>query len=266
MDDLPRENVFGHAKKVRLLQAALLRLRQKRGSISVLDVGCGNGAAVTRHLGAVADRVLGIDVHDPSIDYAKAHFERGGLHFSKTPIEGVAGIYDAIIFADVLEHVRSPDTFLSVARRLLGPDGIVLVTIPNGYGPFEWESAFSRVPYVGSPSLRLTDTIVAVLNKFIFRGAWSRVVSDASVPYNDESGHVQFFARRAFLRLAAENGLAVVRAWNLSFLSGPYTNYLWAPSKIFCQLNVWIADRLPSSVVSAWLFELRPVEAVQQPR
>jgi len=261
MDDLPRENVFGHTKKARLLQAALARLRQDRGPISVLDVGCGNGAALTRHLGAVADRVLGIDVHDQSIDYAKVHFERDGLHFSKTPIESVVGIYDAIIFADVLEHVRSPETFLSAARRLLAPDGLVLVTIPNGYGPFEWESAFSRVPYLGAASLWAADTIVAVLNKFVIRGAWSRVVADGRLPYNDDSGHIQFFTRRRFVRIAAANGFVVASRASLSFLSGPYTNYFFAPSQAFCRVNNRAADVLPADVASAWFFELRAAAA-----
>jgi SAM-dependent methyltransferase len=261
MDDVPRENVFGHAKKVRLLQSALARLRAAHGSISVLDVGCGNGAAVTRHLSAVADRVLGIDMHDPSIKWAKDRFEREGLRFSNTPIEEVTGTYDAIVFADVLEHVRSPQAFLNAARRLLTPGGRVLVTIPNGYGPFEWESAFSRVPCLGPASLWTADAAVAVLNKFVFRGAWSRVVADARVPYNDESGHIQFFTRRRFLELAAANGFTVASRANLSFMSGPYTNYFLAPSEFFCRVNNRAADLLPASMASAWFFEFRPAEA-----
>jgi len=263
MDDGPRENVFGHVKKVRLMQAALARLRTARGSISVLDVGCGNGAAVTRHLSAVADRVLGIDMHDPSIKWAKDRFEREGLRFSNTPLEEVSGTYDAIVFADVLEHLPAPQAFLNAARRLLARDGLVLVTIPNGYGPFEWESALSRLPYLGAASLWAADTTVAVLNKFVFRGAWSRVVADARVPYNDDSGHIQFFTRRRFLELVAANGFTVASRANLSFLSGPYTNYFLAPSKIFCRVNNRAADLLPADLVSAWFFELR--RAAEEP-
>jgi SAM-dependent methyltransferase len=257
LHDGPRENVFGHAKKLELIQAALAGLRKSRGFVSVLDVGCGNGTALTRHVALVADAVLGIDLHEPSIKYAQQHLERPGLRFSNTPIERVDGVYDAVIFSDVLEHVPTPDAFLALARRLVTPDGRVLVTIPNGYGPFEWESAFSRLPFLGHASIRLTDTVVAVLNKFVFRDRWASVVADPSIPYNDDSGHVQFFTRRRFLRIVETAGFKVGDAHNLSFLCGPYTNYFMAPSERFCRANTWLADRLPAGAVSAWFFELR---------
>ncbi len=41
------------------------------------------------------------------------------------------GGYDAIVCADVLEHLRFPDRILDAARRLLKPDGQVLISIPN---------------------------------------------------------------------------------------------------------------------------------------
>jgi SAM-dependent methyltransferase len=251
-----RENVFGHVKKVRLLQAALARLRQSRLSLSVLDVGCGNGSAVTRHIASLSDDVSGIDFHDPSVQYARDHFGRPGLRFSNTPIERVAGRYDAIIFTDFLEHVDAPEMFLATARRLLKPDGRVLVTIPNGYGPFEWESGLKRLPYLGHVSFWLIRAVVAVLNRFIVRGAWSGVAADPNMPYNHESGHVQFFARKRFLALVASNGFTVASARNLSFLSGPYTDHLLAPSAWFCRLNNWVADTLPARAASAWFFEL----------
>jgi 2-polyprenyl-3-methyl-5-hydroxy-6-metoxy-1,4-benzoquinol methylase len=253
-----RENVFGHVKKVMLIQAALERLRESRPSLSVLDVGCGNGSAVTHHIVTQSDIGLGIDLHEDSIQYAQANFGRAGLRFSNIPIERVTDSYDAIVFADVLEHVSSPEALLTTARRLLRPNGRVLVTVPNGYGPFEWESALSRLPWVGRVSIRLTDTIVAVLNRFIVKGAWSRVVPDRSVPYNDDSGHIQFFARTRFLDLVKASGFTVVSARNLSLLSGPYTNYFMAPSEQFCRFNNWLADRLPARVASAWFFELKP--------
>ena len=252
-----RENVFGHVKKVRLLQATLAQLRQSRPSLSVLDVGCGNGSAVTRHVAALSDDVWGIDLHEPSLQYAQDHFGRSGLRFSNTPIERITGRYDAIILADILEHVPSPEAFLAVARRLLKPNGRVLVTVPNGYGPFEWESALSRLPYVGRASIWLTRAVVAVLNRFIVRDAWSRVAADSSVPYNHASGHIQFFTRKRFLDLVEANGFAVASARKLSVMCGPYTDRFMAPSAQFCRLNNWMADRLPACMASAWFFELR---------
>ncbi len=261
---LLRENVYGHKKKVGLLRDVLERLRPAApGPLRVLDVGCGNGSAVTQFLAVDHAQVLGIDRHQPSIAYARQHFGSDAVQFREQLAEDLLqenARFDAIVFADVLEHVDSPRLLLDCARRLLNPGGRVLVTIPNGHGPFELESALSRT-WLGNKLLRIVDLGVAVLNKFIFRGAWTRVVeATADVPYNHESGHVQFFTRRAFRRVAREAGFDVVEARNLSWFCGPYTNFVFAPSQLFCRWNTAIADHLPAFLASAWFFELRPIE------
>ena len=45
---------------------------------------------------------------------------------------GIApGAYDAILFLDVLEHLRDPDGVLRAARDWLRPGGRVLCSLPN---------------------------------------------------------------------------------------------------------------------------------------
>ncbi|HKC13111.1 MAG TPA: methyltransferase domain-containing protein [Vicinamibacteria bacterium] len=265
---LPRENVFGHAKKARLVLAALGRLRAERGrGLEVLDVGCGNGEALTRFLGTGGDRVLGIDTHGPSIEYATRNFGTASLEFRQQAAESLLGegrSFDAILFADVLEHLGEPAPVLEAGARLLRPDGRVLVSVPNGYGPFEIESWLSRLPLLGRASLWAVDHLVALLNRFVFPGAWTEVVTPGDLPYNEDSGHVQFYTRSRLLALARRAGLDVVGATGLSWLSGPYTNYLFAPVRRFCDLNARLADLLPPFMLSAWFFEFghaRPTPA-----
>jgi SAM-dependent methyltransferase len=256
---LPRENVFGHARKARLVLAALGRLREERGrSLDVLDVGCGNGGALTRFLGTGGDRVLGIDTHGPSIEYASRNFGTTSLEFRQQAAESLlieGRSFDAILFADVLEHLPEPAPVLEAGARLLRPRGRVLVSVPNGYGPFEIESWLSRLPLLGRASLWAIDHLVALLNRFVFPGAWTEVVTPGDVPYNEDSGHVQFYTRGRFLALARGAGLDLVRGTGVSWLSGPYTNYLFAPVRRFCDLNARLADFLPPFMLSAWFFE-----------
>jgi 2-polyprenyl-3-methyl-5-hydroxy-6-metoxy-1,4-benzoquinol methylase len=264
--ELPPENVYGHTKKVVLLLAALDRLRlQLQRGLHILDVGCGNGGAVTRHIADPADQVIGIDCHEPSIDYARREFGRPGLNFRVGTVEALSeqdGRFDAIVMTDLLEHVWHPDALLRTVRACLAQEGRLLVSIPNGYGSYEIESSLSRVPLLGPASLRAVDLGVAILNKAVFVDAWTRVVDADAKPYNHESGHVNFFSRRRFLTLATDSGFVVVDERALSFMSGPYTNYLFAPSRTFCRLNTEIADRLPLSATSAWFFELALTGAV----
>ncbi len=256
---LPRENVFGHAKKTRLVLAALGRLRAELGrSLDVLDVGCGNGEALTRFLASAGDRVLGIDTHGPSIEYATRNFGTALLEFRQQEAELLLSegrSFDAILFADVLEHLKEPAGVLQAAVRLLKARGRVLVSVPNGYGPFEIESWLSTLPLLGPASLWAVDHLVAVLNRFVVPGAWTEVVTPADLPYNEDSGHVHFYTRRRLLALAGEAGLELVGGTGLSWLSGPYTNYLFAPLRSLCDLNARSADFLPLFMLSAWFFE-----------
>ena len=261
------ENVFGHTKKVRLFRGAIERLRaaSKKSSLRILDIGCGSGYAVTRFLGKTSDHVMGIDMYPPNITYAEKHFGHSSLHFSCMNAQALCAngeVFDVVVMADVLEHLDDPASILKVAVELLAPDGRLLVTVPNGRGPFEIESALSRVPFVGTGLLKFTDFFVALLNKTIMKGAWSKVVALApkDLPYNIESGHVQFFLENSMLNLFQSAGMELADSCNVSFLSGPFTNYLFAPSERFCGWNSRVADRLPSRFASAWFFECCKVQ------
>ncbi len=261
------ENVYGHTKKVRLFRESIERFRtmSKNSSLRILDVGCGSGYAVTRFLGKTVDHVMGIDMYPPNIEYAKEHFKHPSLHFlcmDAQTLSTAGEVFDVVVMADVLEHLEDPASILKIAVDLLAPDGRLLVTVPNGKGPFEIESAFSKVPILGSGLLKLLDLFVAMLNKTLMKGAWSRIdeLTPKDLPYNIDCGHVQFFSINDMLRLFSGVGLEVDNTANVSVFSGPFTNYLLAPSQHFCGWNVRIANCLPRSIASAWFFECQRVK------
>jgi 2-polyprenyl-3-methyl-5-hydroxy-6-metoxy-1,4-benzoquinol methylase len=263
--DLPEENVFGHTKKLRLILEAIEGHRRDadRIAIHVVDYGCGNGSAVTQFLCWSGYNIVGVDVHPDSIDYARKHFASPTCQFILGDWSDLArrkGEFDVVVFADVLEHVEQPGQLLSAALEALKAGGLVLISVPNGFGPFECESYISRIALLGPLTIKVADLVVAALNRYVFRGAWSRVVTSDDVPYNEESGHVQFFSRHRILALCREAGLEVRGFRHISFLSGPYSNYFFAPWRKFCQINSSIADRLPFWLVSAWFLELRKPE------
>jgi 2-polyprenyl-3-methyl-5-hydroxy-6-metoxy-1,4-benzoquinol methylase len=265
-DPLLPENVFGHTKKVTLFREAIERVRceSARPSLRILDIGCGSGYAVTRFLGKTGDQVLGVDLYAPNTAYAQFHFKKDGLSFACMDVHSLSAegrVFDIVVMADVLEHLDDPAGSLSTAVHLMAPGGRLLVTVPNGRGPFELESALSRLPLLGPALLKLTDLLVAVLNKSLLKGVWSRAsawVPD-DLPYNIHSGHLQFFSRPEMMELLARVGLEAVNRRSLSFLAGPFTNSLFSPSQAFCKWNARVVDRLPPRLASAWFFECRRV-------
>jgi 2-polyprenyl-3-methyl-5-hydroxy-6-metoxy-1,4-benzoquinol methylase len=257
--ELMPENVYGHTKKIRLLRESLSRLRTELGrGLQILDVGCGNGRAVTRYLAHPADHVIGLDFHEPSVEYARAHFGSARVEFRVQDVEQLRaeGLRaDAVVLADVLEHVYEPARLLQSAASILPTGGRVLITVPNGRGGFEIESAISKAPVIGRSLLHLANYGTAFLDKFVVRGAYTRAVGDLSIPYNAENGHVQFFRRADVLSMAEAASLALRREQNLSLFSGPFTNFWMAPVSPFVQWNSRFVDRLPPALASAWYFE-----------
>jgi glycosyltransferase involved in cell wall biosynthesis len=156
----------------------LLSWLRERASTKVLDVGCSDGqfGALAR---AQGHQVFGVDLvkHDGVGDRLDGFLEvdlNDGL-----PVEAGDG-YGAIVAADVLEHTVDPAHLLTDLAGRLGPDGSVLVSIPN----FAHWYPRGRV----------------LIGRFDYdqRGLL-------------DHGHVRFFTRRSFEKLIKACDLRIVR-------------------------------------------------------
>jgi len=96
----------------------------------ILDVGFGNGLflAVAQKEGW---RVDGIDSSRRNVDLAARKFSLKLSCSSLEDWEPGDGIYDAVSFWDVIEHLPNPDIALQKCHKLLKPNGLVLIGLPN---------------------------------------------------------------------------------------------------------------------------------------
>jgi GT2 family glycosyltransferase/tetratricopeptide (TPR) repeat protein/2-polyprenyl-3-methyl-5-hydroxy-6-metoxy-1,4-benzoquinol methylase len=98
----------------------------------VLDVGCGAG-----RLGEALKRrqpaeVVGIEFVEEAAQAARERLDQvlvGDVEAMETGF--TAGSFDAVVCADVLEHLRDPGRFLRRARDWLTLDGRLIASIPN---------------------------------------------------------------------------------------------------------------------------------------
>ena len=83
----------------------------------VLDAGCGTGLG-TYIYSLVAKKVIAVDHRKEAIEYAKEFpFERGKVQFIVADInKDVLPEHDVTIALEVIEHLESPDFFLSQAK------------------------------------------------------------------------------------------------------------------------------------------------------
>ena len=100
----------------------------------VLDFGCGSGYGA--HLIAeTAGSVVGVDVAADAVDYATAHFVRDNLSYRLITADGslpfADASFDTVLSFQVLEHIRDPTRYLASIRRVLAPDGKLILATPD---------------------------------------------------------------------------------------------------------------------------------------
>lgn len=114
-------------RQARILARALGPVPQ-----TVLDVGCGDGSAAAVAGPLLAPhRVVGVDWSQDALRRAARHLTavRGELTGPGLPF--AAGVADAVLFSEVIEHLVDPDAALDELHRVLRPGGHLLLSTPN---------------------------------------------------------------------------------------------------------------------------------------
>jgi SAM-dependent methyltransferase len=104
-----------------------------------LDYGCADGGYAAGLLHVGAHHVTGVDV-DP--DRVAAAVARGLEHAEFETIDGDRlpfedDTFDGAFVNEVMEHVQDESAVLHELRRVLRPDGLLVVMSPNRWFPFE---------------------------------------------------------------------------------------------------------------------------------
>src|SRR5438132_4530959 len=149
---------------------------------TVLDLGAATGklgAYLRDRKGCTCD---GVELEPKAAAIARPHYRtllELDLEQAKLAQHFPAGVYDAVICADVLEHLRDPGRILDQLSGLLGPGGRILLSIPN-------------VGYAG---------VIAALLHGQFEYRPTGLLDDT---------HVRFFTRSSLIQLIAKHGFRAV--------------------------------------------------------
>lgn len=158
----------------RLMMIARL-LGKSPAAIRLVDVGCSRGQFVqaAAELGFAAEGV------EPAPHMASAA-QAAGLKVHQGLLEELdlpLGSFDAATLFEVVEHLKAPRVLLSACRRILKPDGLLVITTGNA-------------------------------------ASWTAAAMGARWDYFDmakDGGHVSFYNPRSICRLAAACGYTVER-------------------------------------------------------
>ncbi|MDQ6802388.1 MAG: class I SAM-dependent methyltransferase [Acidobacteriota bacterium] len=166
----------------------LLRLWGDRKGKDVLDVGCGF-ATTSQFIQQRGNRVVGIESNADAVAVARTRI----AEVVEADLQALpnVGKFDAIIFADVLEHLAWPVGVLKKYAALLKPDGTIIVSLPN----------------VGLWSVRLG----LVFGRFRYQ--------DSGVL---DRTHLRFFTRRSAIEMLQTAGFKLIRRTYNPGLARPF--------------------------------------------
>jgi len=169
--------------------------------------------------------------------------------------------FDAIICADVLEHLADPEIVLGDIRSLLSPQGCLILSLPNGFGPFEIGTLVADLLWISgvAPAAR------KLLRRPMQPGLpGDRRVMTAVTDTLELDPHVQFYTCASLDRLLLRTGYSVKARRNRMFLSGFPFYYLERWPRV-ADWNVRVAGKLPPGWCSGWLLLCARSRAEMEP-
>ncbi len=99
----------------------------------VLDVASGEGYG-SALLAGVARRVSGLEIDANSVAHATAGYDLGNLEFQQGDAHVLPfseASFDVVVSFETLEHLRDQVRFLAEVKRVLRPDGLLIISTPD---------------------------------------------------------------------------------------------------------------------------------------
>jgi SAM-dependent methyltransferase len=215
--------------------------RVEASALSILEVACGAGG-ITLPLARLGARVRALDIDRADVETLAQRARDMRLDNLSAAVEDAFAFrhdarYDVIVASEVIEHVLDPDALLANIVRHMAPGGLLIVTTPNGYGPWEI-SNYVRPHHVAR------------------RWNWLRRLA-GKPPYVAGTGpdHCQHYTRGRLVKLFRRHGLDVHRFMNSDFILTISKHMRRHPT--LGTFDADFANLIPHWMASGWYVALR---------
>lgn len=154
----------------------------------ILDIGCSQGITSIL-LGRECKKVIGIDLHEESINYAKDLLKKEDEVTQKyisfelnnfMNMEFYDEKFDSIILGEILEHIFDPRRFVEKAINLINEKGRVIITVPFGVNNY----FDHKKTYYLSKLMEITQGYK--INEIAFFGKWIGFIINKADIFSEE--------------------------------------------------------------------------------
>lgn len=255
------ENSYGDRKRLEFITDII----RERTPAIVLDIGCGTGQKVTRPLAECFPdtKFVGVDSDCASITVAQDGSDLPNLVFHTSGDSLPHYDCDLVIASEVIEHVEDPDVFLGSLKMSLTPEGAIVLTLPNGFGPFEAASFVEVLLHLSGlyKGVRSIYRMTGLARSTPRKPCIVNVAGDAPEARDTLaiSPHINFFSLCDIKRLLADSGLKVERFRSRTLFCGFGFTHLLRGAWLL-NWNAHLADYTPPIFASDWMFLVIPNE------
>jgi SAM-dependent methyltransferase len=111
----------------------LVSLRKERGSpLSLLDVGCWDGAATSAYRGVLGGTAAGIEVYPgPAAKAAERGIDVASIDLEQQSFPWPGERFDVVVVNQVFEHLKNIWLPMSEIARVMAPGGTLVFSVPN---------------------------------------------------------------------------------------------------------------------------------------
>jgi len=142
-----------------------------------LDAGCGSGYG-TNMASKVADSIIGVDISEMAIAYARRHYGSEKVKFISGDMGrlSVIGKFNVILVVESIEHINevAQCMFLASAYKLLARNGVAIITTPmttdgglNPTNPYH-KNEFTLLQFMDITSKHFDETSYIIDKPILF--------------------------------------------------------------------------------------------------
>lgn len=234
------ENIYGHKKRLSWFKKFITP--EQRG----LDFGCGTGAMITSQLLQEGYQIEGIDLDEKSIELGKKIFQENQLNpdlLNCKYLESYPDNYfDYIITSEVFEHIpkENLDPIVDLMYQKLKSKGLIICTVPFGYGWYEFEDVFWKKLKIG---YLLRALIIPQGLNHIRRKLGVYVSKYPSTL--DESPHVRRFTIPFLIDYFAKHRFKAIAYTGSVLISGNFSDMIFSSFTPIQKINNKLGDLFP---------------------
>lgn len=170
---------YFHRSRTQMISQAV-KTHYKKG-MKVLDLGCG-----TSNWNIESVPSTGVDVNQEMLDYAlKKKRIKNAIKSKIQDLDEKRHKADVVVMADILEHLENPGQIIKKVRKLLKPDGVLILNLPYDTPLSLWMPLYALQCF-------LEGTI---------RGKQY---------WKDKGGHINHFSPKKTSKMLKDNGFKVI--------------------------------------------------------